>query len=353
MEGSRRAQLAWHAVFAAAAIGWAVLRLSLGEEYVHAPWAELLDLSAPRPFGHRVLVPLLVRGPVEAGVPIPLALGIVEAVSAFALLVAVDAALGVRRPPQRARVLSLAVLAILAIVYVAPRTWPIFYPWDTPALAVVAGAVAAGARGREGLALVLAIVGALNRESAILVPMIYVALRLPQREDARGLAAWACGAVGAVLLVRLGISLLLPDNPGPSVHFTVHGRYRLLENLRFMADPAHWPRLVAWGGFVVLLWPWFGRRAGWPFRRLALPAALWAAAAMIGANIYEPRAFGESILLALIVLCIGPASREEPRPPALAWLDRLGGLVVLVGLVALAAVLARWRVLPIAQWPMP
>jgi hypothetical protein len=342
-----------YAVFAAAAIGWATLRLAFGEEYVHAPWAELLELSAPRPFGHRVLVPLLLRGPVEAGVPMRVALGVAEALSAFALLVAIDAALRVRRSPSRSRVLAIVLLAILTLVYVAPRTWPIFYPWDTPALAVVAGAVAAGVRGREGLAMALAIIGALNRESAILVPMIYVALRLPERDDARGLAAWACGAIGAVLLVRLGISLALPDNPGPAVHFTVHGQYRLLENLRWIGDPSHWPRLLAWGGFVLALWPWLGRRAGWPWRRLALPAALWAALSMVAANVYEPRAFGEAILLALLVLAAGRPSHDLPRPPMLVRLDRFGVLVVLVMLVSLAAVLARWPVLPVAQWPMP
>jgi hypothetical protein len=353
VERSRRLGLAYRAAFALAAVGWAVLRLSLGEEYEHAPWADLVRLDAPRPFGHRVLVPLLLRGPIAAGVPMRLALGIVEAVSAFALLLAIDAALRVRRPIAKSGPLTLGILGVLAVVNVAPRTWPVFYPWDTPALAVLAGAVVAAARGREGLALVLAIVGALNRESAILVPIVYVVLRLPERDDPRGLAAWACGAIGGVLLVRLAISLALPDNPGPSVHFTVHERYRLLENLRWMADPSHWPRLALWGGFVVLLWPWLGRRAGWPWRRLALPAVLWWSASMVAANVYEPRAFGESILLALLVLAIGPAADEAPRSRALRRVDRFGSLLVLGLLLALAAVLTRWPVLPVAQWPMP
>lgn len=353
MQRSRAQSLAWTAIFVAAAIGWAALRLHLGEEYRHAPWARLVDLTAPRPFGHRVLVPLVVRGPVAAGMSIPAAFGVVEALAAFGLLVGLRFTLLARHPPWRACASALAILGLLTLVYVAPRIWPIFYPWDTPALAMLAGTTAAAVHKREGLALALAIVGALDRESAILVPLVYVALRLPERDDPRGLLAWAAGALGAVMLVRLAISLALPDNPGPPVHFTVHERYRLLENLRWMAAPSHWPRLVIWGGFAVLAWPWLGRRAGWPWRRLALPAALWACASMVAANVYEPRAFGEAILLLLVVFAMGPASQGEPRPPALVALDRYGVPLVLLGLLAFAAVLARWPLLPVAQWPMP
>lgn len=352
--GSRRAGAAWALAFALFAVLWAVLRLHFGEEYRHAPWADLVELGAPLPFGHRVLVPLVVRGPVAAGVPIPWAFGVVEALAAFALLWVTAVALSERRRPVVAGGLALALLSLLTLVYVVPRTWPIFYPWDTPALLVVVAAVVAVKRRRWGITLALAVLGALNRESALLLPAIVVALHDPDDPDVRGLLARAAGLLGVVLLVRLGISLVLEANLGPPLHFTVHGRYRLLENLGWLADPSHARAAFTGGGFALLAWAGWGRRAGWPWRRLGLVAAIWAAAAMLVANASEPRAFGEAIVLALLVSMLGPPPHDDaPRPRWLRHVDRYGSWLVLAALLGLAAVLSRWSILPVAQWPMP
>ena len=55
-----------------------------------------------------------------------------EALAALALLGVTAAVLAERRRPAVARGLALVLLASLTLVYVAPRTWPIFYPRRRP-----------------------------------------------------------------------------------------------------------------------------------------------------------------------------------------------------------------------------
>ena len=59
---------AWLAA-AVAAVGYASLRLSLGTEFQGASWEKLYALTAPRPYGHRVLPSLLARPLHGLGLP--------------------------------------------------------------------------------------------------------------------------------------------------------------------------------------------------------------------------------------------------------------------------------------------
>ena len=70
----------WVAMLALALVAaiWAWLRISLNREYGPASWQTLIELRAPLPFGHRVLVPALLRPLVDAGVSIPWAFGLSE-----------------------------------------------------------------------------------------------------------------------------------------------------------------------------------------------------------------------------------------------------------------------------------
>jgi hypothetical protein len=351
---AERLAWAWHLAFLAAAVVYASVRLEYSEEYRHAPWAALLDGSAPRPFGHRILVPKLAAWLHDGlHVPVTTVFWAFEAAAAWALVEVMAAALALRRPAASAARWSLVGLVVLGVSYVTPRTWPVFYPWDTPALVVIVAAVVLGARARYGWAVVLATVGALNRESAALVPAIVLALRIDEEPDLRGLWAWTALGVAGVLAARTAIVVAMPDNPGPALHFTVHGSYRLHENLSWVAVPRQLGAALAWGGWLLFLWPWRAHAIGWPWRRLGAVALAWAGASLVVANVYEPRAFGEAIALAWIAVVAGPPAPSVARRPAVRWFDATWGWAVLLGLVAAAISLSAWSWLPVAQWPMP
>ncbi|MCA9650023.1 MAG: hypothetical protein KC501_08950 [Myxococcales bacterium] len=358
---SGRARVAWWVVVVVLAAGYAALRLTMNEQYKVAPWPALVELRAPLPFGHRVLVPLLTRPLLATGLPLPLALGIWEAVSAAGLVAAVAWCLRPRLGERLGMVVGLAVLMVLPWPYLLPHRWPIFYPWDTPAMALLVAGVGAIDRQRWGWAMAITLLAALNRESAILLPAAALLLAPPRPGRGRPELARVAGLLAVVLVTRTAIAMALPDNPGPPLHFTVSGHYRVLHNLRWLSDPLHLlvtlPSLAAWP----LLWPMLAGSVEPRWRRMWLLAWGQTAGLLVLANIYEPRAFGEVLVLAVLPTAIGvarwlgliPQAEPRERPAWLRLLDRHGAWLVALAFALFVLALRQWEFLPVAQWPMP
>ncbi|MEM7155442.1 MAG: hypothetical protein AAF799_21510 [Myxococcota bacterium] len=359
---SRRARFWWWVVLVLLASGYAALRLTMNEEYRVAPWAAIVELRAPLPFGHRVLVPLLARPLVDAGVSLRLVLGGFEAFATAGLMAATAWTLRPHVGQRLAMAAGLGILCILPWPYLLPHEWPIFYPWDTPAMALLMAGLGAIDRRRWGLSLGIAAAAALNRESAILLPVVAVLWVPPRAEDWRPALARVAGLVAVVLFVRMGVALTLPDNPGPPVHFTIgKGEYRVFNNLRWLSDPLHVlaaiPSLAAWP----LCWPLMRSAVAPRMRRLWLVAWMQTAGLLLVANIYEPRAFGEVLVLAYVPslvggarwLGLGPEHEAHASPRWLRVVDRHGAWLVALAFIAFVLALQQWSFLPVAQWPMP
>ncbi|MEM9460771.1 MAG: hypothetical protein AAGF11_41795 [Myxococcota bacterium] len=371
---SGRERLAWWGVVIVLAAGYAALRLTMNEEYRVAPWAALVEFRAPLPFGHRVLIPLLVRPLLAAGISLPLALGILEAAAAAGLVGATAWVLRPRLGERLARVAGIALLLLLPWLFLLPHRWPIFYPWDTPAMALLMLGIGAVERQRLGLCLGIAVVAALNRESALVLPVAAVLLD-PPGGVAGGVAggpAWSlawrrplarvAALLSVVLAVRVAVALALPGNPGPPLHFTVgDGGYRVFNNLRWLADPRHALLVIPSLGAWPLAWPCLAWWVDARWRRLWTLAWLQTAGLLVVANIYEPRAFGEVLATAYLPTVFGlarwlgvvPAVDEPPRPGWLRWLDRHGVWLLALAFVLFVLALRQWSLLPVAQWPMP
>lgn len=297
----RSARLAGAAALTLLAASWAALRLQFNGEYKGAPWAEILGLSAPLPFGHRVLVPLLAR-PLLAltGWPLALVWGVFEAAAALALWLALRAALRPHVPARWDMFLATGFFALLPLPLLLRHKWAVFYPWDTPAMAFVAGGLALVQARRFGAAALLCAVAALNRETAALIPAAALALHLgrPALPRLRALAGPVLAMVAACVLARVAVAWALPDNPGKSLHFAI-GRDtpRWLHNLEWLGDPVHWLWLPAYFAFLPVAWALLWREISGAHRRLGLVALAYFAALMAVANIYEPRVYGEILVL--------------------------------------------------------
>ena len=226
---------AWLALLLLAA-GHAALRLAMNHEFTGAPWDELLDFSAAKPFGLRVLVPLL-AWPLHALLRVPTlwVFGLFELLATAALVLATAAALRPFVPPRWPAALGVLLVLLLPVAFLLQHRWPVFFPYDTPAMAFTAGGVALLLRRRWRAAALLTFLAALNRESALLLPACALALHLPLRpspppvpEDlslqpaSLGLLATPTVALlAAALAARALVGFLLRDNPGAPLQFFV------------------------------------------------------------------------------------------------------------------------------------
>ncbi|MGH1345668.1 MAG: hypothetical protein ACRBN8_29155 [Nannocystales bacterium] len=320
------------------------LRLKFNREYEGAPWEVLVAGTAKLPFGHRVLVPWLVRPFIHAGVSIRAAFATTEWLAAVAALTGMESALRRFIDERFARVGAFAFVAVLALLFLLPFRWPLFYPWDTPAIACVIWGVALAHGRRHGVLVVLAVVGAANRESAVLLPFITLTL-LAGSEHRREAIRSASLQLAGVVLVRLAISVLIPTTKGGAVDLRIAGMWRIDHNLQWFADPLH--ALPILGAFSMLPVLWFVVRADIPavLRRLEWVVIPVMAGLMVVANLYEPRAWGEPVALLFVGVVVGVARWVQGAEPVRApdsGCERWTSAALLLG--AVVAMLL-WRVL--------
>ncbi|MBA3549186.1 MAG: hypothetical protein H0T76_22160 [Nannocystis sp.] len=311
------------------ALGYAALRLAMNREFEGAPWDQLLDFSAAKPFGLRVLVPLL-AWPLHTLLRLPASwvFGLFETLATVGLALAVGAALRPFVPGRWASGLGVLFILLLPIPFLLQHRWPIFYPYDTPAMAFTAGGVALLLRGRWRAAALLCFFAALNRESAALLPVAALALHwrrssepVPQDISSstlsiRQLLARTLGLAAAVALARLAVAILLKDNPGAPLQWFVDTTPRLLANLAWLESPAHWLLIPAYLGFIPLAWLLVTAAMPPHLRRLGGIALAYLGALMWVANIDEPRVYGEAMVLLYLPAAVGLQRWLQPTAAA-------------------------------------
>lgn len=322
---------------------WAVLRLAMNREYAQASFTALVELRAPLPFGHRVLVPLLVRPFVDAGVTVTWAFGVSEWLATIALVVALMRALGRDLPSRAAALGAVLVLPILALPMLLAHRWNVFYPWDTWAMVAIVLVIDAIRRDRMALACVIVFVGGFNRESIALAPLLAIVLRL-HSGTMRTTLAWAVWMVFAYAAARGLVAMTVPAR-GEPLHVWLGDEFRLAANLRWLSDPGH---LAQWlGSIAVLPLLWWSVREHAPRDLVRTHTVVLVAilGLFVVANVYEPRVYGELVVLAWWVgwtgawrWATGIAIESHDRPPWIAAFDRWAAIAI--ALVAVAAALS-------------
>lgn len=327
------------------AAAWTALRLTMNVEYASATLTTLVELQAPAPFGQRVLVPLLCRPFVHAGVPVATAFAAAEWLATIVLVLAMRRALARDLPSRAASLGSLGVLGVLAFPMLLAHRWNVFYPWDTWAMAVLVLAVDAIRRERMALALALVFVGTFNRESTVLLPLVAIVLHL-ERPTLRHTAAWSVWFVLAYLSAR-GLAQMIVPPRGESLHLWVGGELRLLSNLRWLTtrhDALLW--LGSIGCAPIALWA-VRRHAPRDLVRLHVPLLVGLTGLLVVANAYEPRVYGELIVVAYLPVFVG-AWRWATDSPVEGRADRWVAFVDRWFAItwALAAMIAALLVMP-------
>lgn len=224
-------------------------------------------------------------------------------------------------------------MGVLCLAFLLQFRWPIFYPWDTPAIAAVAWGVALAHARRHGPLVVLATVAALNRETAVFLPLLTAALHYGSPHQREGLRSASLQLVG-VVMARLVLSVLVAAK-GSALHFEVAGMWRIDHNLRWLSEGLH--LLLILGAFSLLPVLWIALRPSIPvaLRRLELVVIPAMAGLMLVANIYEPRAWGEPLTLLYLGVAVGTVrwlgGLLEDAP--VTRLDRWGAPAMLGGVV--------------------
>jgi len=333
--------LAGGLALALVAAGWTALRFAMTRQFQPASWQALVDLRAPLPFGHRVLVPLLSRPFVDAGAPVAATFAVSEFLATIVLLFALRG-LFVRFVPPRAAVLgALGFLGVLAFPLLLAHRWPIFYPWDAWALVATVLGLWAIVSERFALATVVVAIGATNRETVIVLPIVAVLLHLDDDAKRARALAWAGLMLVAFVTARAVVAAIVPGARGAALQTWVEGELRVLHNLRWLAAPE---RALQWLGsiaFAPLLWLAGRPRIPRAIARLEWIAIAGVTALLVVANVYEPRVYGELLAFTWVGAWIGIWRWAEggPREPVpTGWrgrADRFGWLAV-----AFASVLA-------------
>lgn len=335
----------WLALLVAAG-AYAALRFAMNREFEGATWNDLLAMRAPLPYGHRILVPWLSRPLVKAGLSVRDAFTVFEWLATMGLVIAVQRAVRSFVPARASVVIAAGVLLVLPLPYLLQHRWAIFYPWDTPGMLVIALGVYLAAHDRPKWALLLTALGALNRETAIVVPAVFAVMRWADATNRRRTLAWCGLMVVAFVVVREGIAFALPNNPGESVRWVLDGKWRVLSNLGWLSDIRHAFGFLGGLALLPLLWALVWRHVPATLRRLHVLVLALLGGLLLVANAYEPRAFGAVIILSYLAAAVGTwhYATGTPAPVPTAddrWthiFDRFAALAVLLtwGAVVLA-----------------
>lgn len=310
---SRRARVLVALAAIALAVGYAALRLDLNTEYKGASWQMLYELTAPRPYGHRVLPSLLARPLVGLGLDLYGAWAVLEIAATLGLLVALSRALRAHLGQRLSWLGAGAFLICMAWPSLLAHRWHVFYPYDTPALAFTAFGVALAVEGRFGALAALTGVAALNRETAALIPAAAFALHLG-RLPFWTLVKRLIPAGLALLAARGAIFAALPNLEGEGADLWVKGKLRPLNNLEWLfALPDRPFVLLASVAWLPLAWALLHRSIPSPLGRLGWVALATATGMAVVGNLYEPRVFGEAMVLCWVPLLAGALAQAREQ----------------------------------------
>ncbi len=304
--------------------------------------AEYFTFSAPLPFGHRIL-PALIGHPLVHGIGIS-ARSVAIAIDFGSLLAACLLLARLFRGCGDCTAALLGgggLLAPLALALLVPSRHPVLFAYDLPAVALAAAGLVVAVERRLAWLVPLTALAALNRPTAVLLPLLYLVLNLGNESSLRLIRTVAI-AVAAAVAVALGLAFALPDLGGQGLPLVHDGEMRLLRNLEWLTSGTSALRLLTTMAWLPLLWLALRHRISSRFRAIEPLALLLMVQILVFGNLYEPRVFAELAvyLYAPIVLTLAGPVDTAPRPggAAGAWL-RWATLAILVGSALVCAFL--------------
>ena len=331
---------------------WTTLRFDFSISYDHATYQQIHDFAAAVPYGKRVLAPLLAHLLIWLSSPVFDSPDRLQDIYGFIEICGVVAlCLGLQRIFRRfgnkwmSFFSALGIFAVLPWLFLVTRV-PWLYPWDIPSMAFVAWGMWAVLDGRWKTLSVLMVFASLNRESAMLLSLMWLVFWA-------GRKPWGHVIGIAILLFAIhafcqaAIATTLADNiPAESKLWGgVNLKYEDTWLVLFNWEHVHNFHNVLWLFSVMaglpLAFALMAKRIPPSFRGFGLVAWVYFWMLMIVGMMVESRIYGEiSVLLYVpVTLCgwemaTGRPMLDKSGSPAPRW------VVILLRTVAVAMPLA-------------
>lgn len=298
----------WFFLFAIVILVYVNLRISLATHPdILKRWEELMTFTAERPYGLRILIPLLLW-PWQQGLHLSTAsLFFVAETISMGLLIWILYQLFQHWLSQRdAALFSMLFIFLLPFVFFLHYIIPWFNPYDTPSMMFIAASVLLLWRGHWWWVTLLIFVATLNRESAIFIPFIAWALH-SRRDTADKIVLPIVVMIFVFILTKAAVTFALVDRV-TGVTFQFHygdGTLRFIRNMKWLFNPARFLQFVGQVGLLPLCWCVLENYIPVELRRLKFVAVFYFLGLLLIGNIYEPRIFGDILVLLYIPVMIG------------------------------------------------
>lgn len=302
------------------AVAYTLLRFELNIEYEKANLGSFYSLNAPIPFGYRVLIPLLTRPLVWTGLTVREAFFFWEFCTVTLLVLVLYQLFRESLGRKGSEVLALGFLWFLPSAFLLQFRWPLFYPYDTPAMLMTTAGLWLMIQQKWAALIPLLFLATLNRESSLLLVLLYGVL-FPDKLSIRTYLVIGLSLCGVYVLTRAGVGILTLDNPRPygsSMAFLYRDEWRSFNNLRWISDFRNIPILLATLGFLPVLVVCLKKHIPHDLFRVHLVALAYFGMLIFVGNLYEPRVFGELLVLGYVLFGLGLAgflSGEKPGDP--------------------------------------
>lgn len=307
--------IAAHGLLLVAAICFMAIRHDYTPQIPAGSYERVFDFTAAVPFGKRVLMPLLAHVVTWSGIEVVHAFQFLEIISILLLCKGLEMIFRLYLSPRPAFLLGAGIFTVLPWMFLAARheivNGTLLFPWDLPAMAFTAWGIWAILANRGILLCAMMVFASLNRESAVLLPLLWLMVSFGRRTWGKtiGIAVALCVIY---LVCQVAIQTTLSDNIS---YYDLHGgmSFQSREGFNRFASNGYWLKEMPRRPFV-----WLGLVAGlplgfavgfrhWPshFRDCGLVACIYMGMLALVGNIHEPRIFGEVSVLFYVPVALG------------------------------------------------
>ena len=289
------------------AYGYAVLRFKMNIEFAGATWDQLYDLTAQKPYGHRILVPLMSRPLVRfGGASVRDAYMFYEFFFSLLTIAVLNGTFRLYLDKKFSYFASILFVLFVTLPYLLKYKWPIFYPYDMASIFFMISGFYFIMKQKWLVLMIVMTLGSLNRETIILLIPMFVFLKMDKMTLKKQVVVVATLAA-IFICIKLIVSTELTSNVGDSARFYIGKKLRVLNNIEWILDKPvnNSIQFLASICYIPLLWIISRRFMPHAFKRLEVWSILFFAPLFVLGNVYEPRIFGEIIVILYVPIILG------------------------------------------------
>lgn len=292
---------------------YTALRYTYNYEFNGATYEQIFTFIAPVPFGKRVLTPILANIIVHSGISQYRAFQLIEITSIASLIFALYNIFQLYVEKRSAKVLSLLFICFLPLVFLLRTPFPLLFPWDTPAMTLIAWSIYCLLKAKWKAALGVMLLASLNRESAVLIPLLYTGM-YGDRTPIKRFAGYLAMLIAVYISCQYAVGTTLHNNlPFYNLHGGMSlqraGTWRMLYSMGWLnSSNINWLVLVSSMAGTPLLFLMFIRTLPCYFRRYGLISLAYFVMLSIVGNLFESRIFGETVLILYIPIALAVCS---------------------------------------------